>query len=659
MDPRMNITSKREYAVLKSGSQSTWKQYSTTAISNTSMQFSVPPPSGGVVVDRKTLLAVPVRINLVATSTAAGQTVLRSGFDAPRAYGLSSSIETMQATINNQSVSINLADIIQALLRFNTDEKLKTQDYSVTPTYMDQSQSYASLLGTNRNPLGSYENAGDGEVTPRGGFPFIVVANPVSTGAAQQLTATVDVFFVEYVYLSPFYWGKGMSECGFFNLTAMDFNITFLSQAANRFWSHSSALPGGLPITSSSYFFAGPFGPTSFANNSPFLYFNYITPQETQVLSPNQVITYPYFDVQRYPTDQQPLAAGAQATFISNNIQLNSIPRRMYIYARMRNQDLYSSPENTDTFLSIENVSIQFQNKNGLLSSASKQQLYEMSVSNHCHLSWTEWSGGPVYPSAGNFTPGSQYGTVGSVLCLEFATQVGLDSLDAPGKLSQSQLQVQVLCTNVSSATINPTLYIVTVLEGTFTIEGLGRSSTNIGVISSNDIINCQQSASINYNATQHVNGGNFMSGLSNFGKWLQDTKLISNTLSKIPVAQYFAPLVTAMTGLGEGGVRHRMKYHAGEGEGGGEGAGEGGYGVKGMRKGVHHPSKMRRRAGVLMGAGHCEDIDPDDPYDTTDDWESCQYLSGHPSQQIGGGASHGGATLTRKELAKKIMGTK
>lgn len=555
---------------------------------------------------------------MTGTSTAAGQTLLRSGFDAPRAYGLSSAIQTLQSTINNQSVSIDLADVIQPLLRFNTDEDLKTKDYSTTPTYMDQSQSYADLVGTNRNPLAGYDDAGDGTVMPRGGFSgYVVVANPVSAAGGQLLTAIVDVDFCEYIYLSPYYWGKGYSECGFFNLVSMDFNITFLSQAGNRFWSHSSALVNGLPFASINYSFVGPFGPTSFANNAPFLYFNYITPQESQIISANQVITYPYFDVQRYPTDQAPLAAGASATFISNNIQLNSIPRRMYIFARMRNQDLYASAENTDTFLSIENISIQFQNKNGLLSSASKQQLYEMSVANHCNMSWTEWSGGPVYPSAGNFA--TRFGSVGSVLCIEFATQIGLDSLDAPGKLAQSMLQVQALCTNVSAATITPSLYIVTVLEGTFTVEGLGRSSTNIGVITSENILDCQQKPGINYNKIQHVNGGNFMSGLANFGKWLKDTKVISNTLGKVPGIGLLAPLLNAATGLGEG-EGGRMRAHRRLLTAAGEGEGEG------------YRRKHKRRAGVLMGAGEIDDDDASD------------------------GTIAGGRSLTRKELAQKIM---
>jgi hypothetical protein len=602
-DPRTNITGKREYAVLKSGSQSTWKQYSTTAISNSSMQFSVPPPSGGIITDRKVLMTIPVRLTFTGTSTGIGQTLLRSGYDAPRAYGLSSAIETLQTTINNQSVSINLADVIQPLLRFNTDEVLKVKDFSVTPTYMDQTQEYASLVGTNRNPLAGFDDGSDGSVIARGGFPFVVVANPVSIAPAQLLTAVVDIQFTEYIYLSPFYWGCGMSETGFYNVTSMDFNLTFLSQAGNRFWSHSSAL-GGLPLAGLNgitYAFGSqPNGPTSFASNSPFLLFNYITPQETQVLSHNQVITYPYFDVQRYETGQAVVAPGVTVQMVSNNIQLNSIPRRMYIFVRQRNQELYASAENTDTFFSIENISIQFQNKNGLLASASKQQLYEISVKNHCSMSWNEWSGGPVYPSAGNFT--NPFGTVGSVLCLEFATDIGLDSLDAPGKLAQSMLQVQLLAKNIAANPITPSVYIITVLEGTFTIEGLGRSSTNIGVISSQDILDCQQQASINYNSVQEVNGGNFMSGLRSFGKWLTGNHVISDTLGKTPLG-FLAPALRAITGLGDGS----MMYHQG--------------GVKaGRRGGVP--------AGVLLGGEDGGDE----------------------------GGAEGGARLTRKQLAKRIM---
>ncbi len=596
-DPRTMVAGPKMYAVLKSGSQLTCKQYSTTSISTSSLSFSCPPPSGGIFVDRNVRLYLPVRLTFTGIP-AAGTTLLRSGFDAPRAFGLSSSIETLQATINNQGVSINLADTIQPLMWFNTGTELKNSDYSTTPCYQDQSQSYDSLVGSNRNPLGDYSVTGDNVPAPRGAFPFFIVANPVS-GGVLPVTAVVDVAFNESFYLSPFWWGKGVSSEAFFNVTTMDFNITFLQQSANRFWSHSGAL-GGVPVfATAAYTFGGlAGGPTSFAlttGNSPFILFNYITPQETQALSPNMAISYPYFDVQRYATMQSAVAPGVSATMISNNIQLNSIPRRMYIFVRQRNNDLYASASSTDTYFSIENISLQFQNKNGLLASASKQQLYEMSVKNHCTMSWNQWCG--QVPGIGDFAL-PPLGTVGSILAIEFGTDIGLDSLDAPGKLVQAQLQVQLLATNVSAATLTPELYIITVLEGVFTIEGLGRASTRVGVISSQDILDCQSRPGLNYKDVQEVNGGDFFStikeGLSRFfGTLVNDLRskpvsTISNILGTLPIpvvsdiARATTPFFKSI-GVGDGvvaGGRRRMMRRgrgAGEGEGEGEGGAEGG----------------------------------------------------------------------------------
>jgi len=551
-DPRTIITNKREYAILRAGSQTTCKTFTTTSVSQSSIQFSCPPPSGSIIIDRKMYLTLPIR--LVFTGTApAGETLLNPFQDAPRAFPISSAIDTIQVTINNQSVSIQMADIIHALLHFNTDEDLQETDYSMTPSALDQSQHYNYLIGGTRNPLAFYTDTADKSVMPRGAFPYTVVQNT-------NTSAIIDMVVTEPLFISPFYWGKNNSS-GFCNVNTMDFNITFLNQSGNRMWSHDNAILGSgvqTVINSISASFANFTGPAfSYPQTQPLMLFTYITPNETQIIPTNVPLTYPYFDIQRFPTDAPSVAAGAQTTLSSNNIQLNSIPRRMYIYIRERNQDLFSSPDGTDTYFSIENISIQFQNKNGLLASASKQQLYQMSVKNHCKMNWTQWSGGPVNRSTIPFGQTNLlYGTIGSIICVEFASDIGLSSLEAPGKLGQYTLQVQIpSATNISDRVITPTLYIVVVSEGTFTIRGVGDASTNIGVISSQDILNAQQSPAVDYRDVEEINGGNFLSGLTDFGKKifkgalkvndiLRDSKLLSKTLSQIPhpYAQAAAP---------------------------------------------------------------------------------------------------------------------
>jgi hypothetical protein len=562
-DPRTILDNARTYAVLKSGSQTTWKQFTSTSIAQSAIQFTCPPPSSGVIVDRKVYMALPVRLTFTSVPPA-GQTVLMPNRDAPRAFPVMSSIDTLTATINNQSVSINVADVVQALMHYNTDDDLKNLDYSMTPTYQDQSQNYGDLFNTIRNPLQNYGDSTDGSQNPRGGFPFVIIANPLQAPAGTaSLTAVVDVLFCEPIICSPFYWGKS-NESGFYNVNTMDFNYTFLSQTANRMWSHDDN--GGTNVfTNSTFTFGGlPNGPTSFGNgNLPTMLFQYISPQENMLIPANVPITYPYFDVLRFPSDQTVNVAGSgPQMYQSNNIQLNSIPRRMYIYIRERNNDLYSNASHTDTYFTINSVSIQFQNKNGLLASAS--------VKNHCKMSWNQFQGrvnkpGLMVAQANPADFSNMMGTIGSVICVEFASDIGLESLQAPGVLSQSMIQIQVNATNVSGRNINPTLYIVPILEGTFTIQSLGQASTNVGVITPRDILDCQSNPAVNYADVESVTGGDFFSGLKSFGSklwpyiqkahdFIKDYKILSTGLSLIPHPAAKAASMAAETfGYGEG----------------------------------------------------------------------------------------------------------
>jgi hypothetical protein len=571
-DPRTIVQNERSYAVLKAGSQTTWKPWTSTSISSSSIQFSMPPPSGGVFVDSKQYLYLPARITFTGAPPV-GQSIIQANRDAPRAWPISGSIDTLQATINNQSVSINLADIIHPLSHFNMGLHVKNGDFSVFPNYPDQSQQYSDLFDNIRSPLQSYGDGIDETVMQRGAFPYVVVQNPVQVTAFTVLTAVIDVAFCEPIYLPPFYAGCS-NRSAFFNVNSLDMNITFVGNAAYRMWSHDDQ--GGTNIiTSANINFGGTTGgPTSalFGGTMPQMLVQYITPQETQILSPNTAITYPFFDIQRYPTGLSPMTAGQVLQNVtSNNIQLSSIPRRMYIFVRDSNSSLYNTCAFTDTYLQIQNLTIQFMNKNGLLASATPYQLYLMSKKNHCTMSWTQWSGGPVYTS-GVIPSGAppltlpSLSTIGSVLCVEFATDIGLESLDAPGKLSQIMVQVQLSIKNISSRTMTPTMYIVPVLEGTFTIPSLGRALINIGVITSQDILDAAQKPGINYKDVEMVEGGNIFSGIKDFFsnqvlpaiRSYVDNRGISKTLASIPHPYAQAASTIAHTlgyGDGDGGV--------------------------------------------------------------------------------------------------------
>jgi hypothetical protein len=593
-DPITQVEASRDYAILKGGNQVTWKQYTTTSISNSSITWSCPPPSGNIFVDRKQYTLLPVRLVFTGTTPAVapGQ-LLNPGNDAPRAFPLNGNLETLQAAVNGQSFSIFISDMIHALAHYNTDIKLHNRDYSLTPTYYDQTQSYADIASGNvRNPLGGYHNGIDHTPLQRGGFPFTIVVNTPAL-------AVVDMVICEPLFLSPFFWGCG-NAAGFYNVTTMDFNLTFISNA-NRFWSHNQ-LGSSNTISNIQAYFANftavnP-APFSYTYSQPLMLFKYITPDETQVLSPNMPITYPYFDVQRYPLDfataVTPGVSNTTGLISSNNLQLNSIPRLMYIYARTQNNVLYTQGtgcNNTDTYLALENINITFANYTGLLSSASKYQLYQIAGKNGCGMNWAQWSGERENDMSDWTTPVPQYGTIGSILAVEFATDLGLPSDMAPGLQGQFQLQVTAQFRNTSNANITATLFIIIVSEGSFTIPGLNSATRQLGVITKSDILNSKNRPSVTYDQireSQYGGEGNFLSNLKDFGakinEFLKSSKLISTIANSIqhPASQAIG----------------RVAQHLGYGDGYGMGDGEGGV--------VIDPSQYHDYGeGVMAGGRH------------------------------------------------------
>jgi|WetSurMetagenome_2_1015567.scaffolds.fasta_scaffold26438_3 hypothetical protein len=546
-DPRVIVDNGiRDYAVLTGGSDITPKTYSTTNIAQNSISFTTLPPSANTIIDRKAFLTVCVRLSFTGTVPAGGY-LLNVNRDAPRAYPLSSALDTVGIQINGTKVSVDMADVVQALMRFNNDAKVKNLDYSMTPTAMDESQNYGDLVNTIRNPLAVYGDANQESVVGRGSSNYAIVSNPQNnTASPATLTSVIDCRFTEPIFmLTPFIWGKHQSG-GLYNITTLDWTFNWLTQAANRFWSHDASSGSSIDGALSTFTFGGQVGgPTTPGfNQSPTLLLTWITPPETAILGPNLSITYPYFNIERLGTDFTGILPGPNnyVVYPSANIQLKSIPRRLYVYMRQRNSKLYASPSNTDTYMSINNVNIQFNNRSGIYSTASQEQLYQTAVKNHCNMSWQEWSGLPQYSGAGNFT--TQFYGVGSICCFEFGTDIANQSaLECPGRSGQYQLQVNVSAANISSQTLDATLYVVPVYEGTLTIPNSGASILQIGVLSANDVLDAGKNGYVSYNDVQKVNGGgDFFSNIKDFFSekvlpLIKQSRVASNLANLIPVA--------------------------------------------------------------------------------------------------------------------------
>lgn len=215
----------------------------------------------GIIVDRKLQMKLPVRLTIQGEAPV-GQRLIQTGFDAFRAFPISSVNNTMAVSLNNTSVSINMSDVIHALTRYNTGEKIRDREYSTTPCMLDQYQNYADGATSNRNPLGTY-----GDMYPemgRGGFPYTAITNPVGLGiGGGAVTAIIEADLTEYLYLSPFVFGHG-DKAGFIGIQNMDFNFTFASDLT-RMWCHDNSSGSILSSINVEFF-------------QPSLLFKYITP---------------------------------------------------------------------------------------------------------------------------------------------------------------------------------------------------------------------------------------------------------------------------------------------------------------------------------------------------------------------------------------------
>ncbi len=155
-----DITPTEVFGVQSSASQSTYQQFQAVSASNSSIVFNVQIPSENIVIDRHVLCASTVSLQITATNVPIGAQVFQYGLtDALQAFPLNSLMTTVQATINNVSVSTNLQDVLPMLMVMS-DRKVLSRYNSLTPSLRDAHWGeYKDAPATNANPLASYNNS--------------------------------------------------------------------------------------------------------------------------------------------------------------------------------------------------------------------------------------------------------------------------------------------------------------------------------------------------------------------------------------------------------------------------------------------------------------------------------------------------------------------
>jgi len=537
-DDRLNVTDAVSYAVHKGGQNMTSAQFAAISQSPSSITFNIQVPSEQTIIDRRVLWQSTVSLLLTVTGTAAnaGQMPINYAMtDALSAFPLHQLATVMTATINNNSVSLNVRDVLPALLRFNDRRELQRYN-GAAPVAFDTLGTYQDGVGTLLNPLGSWANTSDNDLFARGAFQLVgmsvvgagatdlpsplVAPVPLVNGVSQLILVKFQVS--EPLLISPFIFAQPMSNNqGFYGVQNM--NFVFNMGDASRVW------------RTANYTAADPLGSTSISAASVVafsgtrLIFNFLTPHPSDLMPARNAV--PYYELPRFITQPgvsfaafSPAVAGsgvqtpAIVPLSTASLQLNQVPDRLIIQVR---RPLASTAwGQPDGFLTISGISINFNNQSGILASATQQDLYRYSVENGSNQSWFEFSGLASVPDPTSGM-GKKIPTSGSLLVLEFGKDIQLtEDYYASGSLGNFNLQVILQVSNQLPYAVTPEIVLITMNSGIFVNER-GTSSTYTGILTKQDVLEASAQAPMFQSSVRRMVGGGFLDSLKSLGMHL------------------------------------------------------------------------------------------------------------------------------------------
>lgn len=453
-DDRLEVVDNIKYAVVKGGQNVTMAQFQAISSSNSQIVFNIQVPSEQTIIDRRVLLqtdltlrvssrrikwdAAGANVAYVPTNVNPGNLTCGYGSTAGLApYPLHQLMTVASATINNNTVSINIRDVLPFIIRALDKGELNAYN-STTATAVDSYLKYSSGVLSAANPLGGGFPTLDTDLVGRGS---IYLKDYSATANADNIT--LDEKFVfhisEPLLLSPFiYCNPKSNSQGFYGIQNMNFvlNISDTSRvfrgmdgvdglniavnppvaAAGTTYASPAGYYGGAVAATAAgvslpYITGVQLGPdantTGFSNTA--LLFTFLTPHPSDLMPARNIV--PYYELPRYITNYNlsadatvanggdstaavsyvPIDVNGGVQVASQTLQLNQIPDKLIIFVR---KPLSSqSYGDADAFLPIRHLSINFNNNSGILSAARCEDLYRMSKNNGSNQSWNEWVG--------------------------------------------------------------------------------------------------------------------------------------------------------------------------------------------------------------------------------------------------------------------------
>ncbi len=442
------------------------------SFSNSSITTKLEVSNTQMLIEKLILHEQPVLVEITGT-TSTGINILQSGCQSARSHALAKTYNTVTCQFGSESYTMTCSDIISALERYNPQDSSKYQS-DIDLSYLDQSQNYSDLLGSNRNPLQLY-STGIGSQVHRGTQPFTNIVN-TPTSASFRTT------FREYLPISPLSdqivrMGSGYALT---HLNEINITINFVSNLFSRMFSFMKNRNGDiLTITSATVTILQPtfrFVQISDAYNS-------IPP----------VVSYPLMATERF--NQDFTFPDANAFEVPSQVkQISRMPEWFMFYARPTNNTLYNGNGAglvgamiPDTFAAITKITITL-NGQTLLTNSDVSSLYKMSSENSLVDSFWQFSGQPLLSECSSAN-GTYINGPGSVVKLMLNKDVMLsNAMVAPGASFRTDLQVFATFANTNTAITNWSFYVVLGYPNIIQMFGDGLSNISNAPITLQDV---------------------------------------------------------------------------------------------------------------------------------------------------------------------------
>lgn len=537
LDERLNLGDQIDFAVYRGGANITPSQRVADSASVNSIQFNVDVPSLDTIVDRriyiKTKWQVEVEVNNGTNIQFANNVCLRS-------FPFHSMVNTIQLTTNSATTSINMQDWLPVLERMFENEDLGYYQ-SGCPVYPDYYSKYADAGATlgSKTPFLGYSDGEYNHLLKRGAFDVESVAK---VGDVYTITFTS----YEPVLISPLVY-KACRENfpGAFGINT--FNLTYNLLSAN--------LGRCLSVNN-----ADVIRTTVINCQEATLFMNFITPPADLIL-PSQSIV-PFYQLQSYIADSSANLAQnvLQGQSIGKTLTLNQIPDYVYVWLR----DASADANTANRFAPITSIKINFNNNDGLLSSAQTLDLYHYSVECGLNQNWQEFSGEAVqsFTTAGVKTVAK---TCGGPVVLQFGKHIQIpQGFLAPGSIGQYNIQITVNYKNPNplsggnTPTFNGQLMVGVVNVGLM-VNSKGSTSyftgplDKVAVLQANDL-------PLSHEMYRMLGAGNFMDNLKTV------IQKASKEVAKMPEVKQMAQQDNAMGqgrsagGRSAGAMKYRLK---------------------------------------------------------------------------------------------------